>query len=48
MTRERDILKKGDGVLRDGVGVKHAWVERHKWHWPVSVRWLADQLKRAA
>jgi len=34
--------QKGDGVLRDGVGVKHAWVERHKWHWPVSVRWLAD------
>ncbi|MBL8352183.1 MAG: IS3 family transposase [Burkholderiaceae bacterium] len=34
---ERDILGKSDGVLREGAGVKYAWIERHRQHWPVSL-----------
>ena len=28
---------KSDGVLREGAGVKYAWIERHRQHWPVSL-----------
>ncbi|GAP34103.1 hypothetical protein ISF6_3882 [Piscinibacter sakaiensis] len=34
---ERDILGKGDGVFREGAGVKYAWIERHRMDWPVSL-----------
>ncbi|MFX1670702.1 IS3 family transposase [Paraburkholderia sp. A2WS-5] len=34
---ERDILGKSDGILREEVGVKYAWIERHSRQWPVSV-----------
>jgi len=28
---ERGILKRGDSVLRERVGLKYVWIERHKW-----------------
>jgi transposase-like protein len=34
---ERDI-KKSDGVLRQGVAVKYAFIERHRDQWPVSIQ----------
>jgi putative transposase len=34
---ERDILKKGDGVLREGVTVKYAWIDKLKTVWPVTL-----------
>ncbi|MCC8406025.1 IS3 family transposase [Paraburkholderia sp. MMS20-SJTN17] len=34
---ERDILGKSDGILREEVSVKYAWIERHSRQWPVSV-----------
>ena len=27
----------GERVLREGAGVKHAWIERNRKRWPVSV-----------
>lgn len=33
---ERDILKKGGGVLREGVAVKYAHIQRHRDRVPVS------------
>ncbi|WP_430367347.1 IS3 family transposase [Trinickia sp. NRRL B-1857] len=34
---ERDILKKALRVLREGVDVKYAFIERNRHHWPISV-----------
>ncbi|MPW23707.1 MULTISPECIES: IS3 family transposase [Paraburkholderia] len=34
---ERDILKKALRVLREGVDVKYAFIERNRRHWPISV-----------
>ena len=34
---ERDIQKKSDGVLRQGIPVKYAWIARHKAVWPVTL-----------
>ena len=31
-------FKKSDGVLREGVSVKYAWVTRHKRQWPISLQ----------
>ncbi|MEZ5443059.1 MAG: IS3 family transposase [Lysobacterales bacterium] len=35
---ERDILGKSDGVLRQGIEVKYAFIERHRRVWPISVQ----------
>ena len=35
---ERDILKKSDGILREGVAVRYAFVERHRVIWPIAVQ----------
>ncbi|MGG1948567.1 IS3 family transposase [Trinickia sp. NRRL B-1857] len=34
---ERDIFKKSVRVLREGVDVKYAFIERNRHHWPISV-----------
>ncbi|WP_197339992.1 IS3 family transposase [Ralstonia solanacearum] len=34
---ERDIPKKGSGVLREGIDVKYAFIERSRHRWPVSM-----------
>ncbi|WP_088506939.1 IS3 family transposase [Burkholderia ubonensis] len=34
---ERDILKKALCVLREGLNVKYAFIERNRRHWPISV-----------
>ncbi|WP_088579964.1 IS3 family transposase [Burkholderia ubonensis] len=34
---ERDILKKALCVLREGLTVKYAFIERNRRHWPISV-----------
>nr|WP_175962623.1 IS3 family transposase [Burkholderia pyrrocinia] len=34
---ERDIFKKSVCVLREGVDVKYAFIERNRHHWPISV-----------
>ncbi|MEC5293370.1 MULTISPECIES: IS3 family transposase [unclassified Aurantimonas] len=35
---ERDIPKKSDGILREGVAVRYAFVERHRGIWPIAVQ----------
>nr|WP_165253776.1 IS3 family transposase [Paludisphaera soli] len=35
LTMERDVLKKGDGLLRQGVVMRYDFVERHRGRWPV-------------
>ncbi|MFO1180671.1 IS3 family transposase [Ottowia sp.] len=35
---ERDILGKSDGVLRKGIDVKYAFIQRHRRVWPISVQ----------
>ncbi len=34
---ERDILGKSDRVLREVAGMKYAWIERNRRHWPISL-----------
>ena len=34
---DRDILKKSDGVLREGIAVKYAWIGKNKAAWRVTV-----------
>lgn len=33
---ERDILKS-DGVLRQGISVKYAWIAKHRARWPITL-----------
>nr|WP_295776300.1 IS3 family transposase [Rhodoferax sp.] len=35
---ERDILGKSDGVLRQGIDLKYAFIQRHRSVWPISVQ----------
>jgi transposase InsO family protein/transposase-like protein len=35
LTMEREILKKSDGLLRQGVVMRYDFVERHRGRWPV-------------
>ncbi|MDZ4209024.1 IS3 family transposase [Rhodoferax sp.] len=35
---ERDILGKSDGVLRKGIDLKYAFIQRHRGVWPISVQ----------
>ncbi|WP_210544819.1 IS3 family transposase [Rhodoferax sp. PAMC 29310] len=35
---ERDILGKSDGVLRKGIDLKYAFIQRHRSTWPISVQ----------
>ena len=33
-----DTLKKATGYFAQGIGVRYAWIEQHRWHQPVSVQ----------